>query len=672
MLSFIDDPGGAQSGLWLIVLLPLVGALVNGLAGRQLGRGNVSLVACAAVIGAFLASLIPFVWTARGVSLHSPGPTWFQVGDYLSLRWGLLFDRLSGTLTLVITGVGSLIHLYSIGYMSHEDEAGYARYFTYLNLFVAAMLILVLGDSLVLTFVGWEGVGLCSYLLIGYWYTDPPKAFAGRKAFVVNRIGDLGFLLGIFGLLALFGTSDYGQLARLVQGAPAALDIQAGPFAGFTLGAALTVVCLCLVLACTGKSAQIPLYVWLPDAMAGPTPVSALIHAATMVTAGVYLVARTAFLFALAPGASGVVVALGALTALMAALIALVQTDIKKVLAYSTVSQLGFMFIGVGAGAYAAAVLHLVTHAFFKACLFLGAGSVMHGMGDETDIRKMGGLSSAMPHTGLTFAISTLAITGIAPLSGFFSKDAILHGAWVSHNDIFPWMGRAAYGVGMAAAFCTAFYMVRLYALTFSGRPRSEAAEHAHESPAIMTGPLWALAGLSVAATLLGLPGEGALGEVMGRFLAPVFATAGSADHGEGSLVPFFLFAWLVAVSGGGLAMGMYVGGWVGTPARLAAAAPGLYRLLWDRFRVDEIYDTLVVVPLRSLAYLLWKVVDAFAIDGILVSGTARVVASTAALLRQIQNGDAQRYVAMMVLAAAAIAGTVLGMPLLTALGGGR
>src|SRR5512137_1987128 len=449
MPPLLDNPAAAQSYLWAIILLPLAGALVNGLLGRRIGRGNVKLIALAMVGGSFLLSLVAFGWAASGTVLHFSGDTWFRVVGPdgrapVSVPWGLLVDRLSGTLLLVVTGVGFLIHVYSTSYMSHEDDAGYARFFTYLNLFVAAMLTLVLGDNLVLTFVGWEGVGLASYLLIGFWYTDDEKAYAGRKAFITNRIGDFGFLLGLFAILSVFGTADYGRLAEMARGIRGDWLLTTGVFSGWTLQAALTFATLGLFVGAAGKSAQLPLYVWLPDAMAGPTPVSALIHAATMVTAGVYLVARTSFLFALAPASMATVAFIGAATALFSAVIAFAQYDLKRVLAYSTVSQLGFMFIGVGMGTYFAGVLHLVTHAFFKACLFLAAGSVMHGMGDDTDIRNIGGLLRKMPGTARTFLVATLAITGIVPLSGFFSKDAILAGALFAHNpmtDAYPWVG---------------------------------------------------------------------------------------------------------------------------------------------------------------------------------------------------------------------------------------
>jgi NADH-quinone oxidoreductase subunit L len=654
----------AQSYLWLIIALPLAGAVANGAIGRKLGRANVALVSVGVMVAAFVVSLIGFRWVADGEVLHLRGGTWFRVPGpdgraLVDVSWGLLMDRLSGTLSLVVTGVGSLIHVYSTSYMSHEDDFGYARFFTYLNLFVAAMMTLVLGDSLVLAFVGWEGVGLCSYLLIGFWYTDAQKAYCGRKAFVVNRIGDFGFLLGLFTLLALFGTAEYGQMAAMARGVDPGAVMATGLFAGRTAGWALAFAALMLFLACTGKSAQLPLYVWLPDAMAGPTPVSALIHAATMVTAGVYLVARTSFLYALVPGVMAVVMLVGAATAVVAAAIAFAQNDIKKVLAYSTVSQLGFMFIGVGAGAFFAGVLHLVTHAFFKACLFLGAGSVMHGMHDDTDIRNMGGLWAKMPHTAWTFLIATIAITGALPLSGFFSKDAILAGALFSHNAAVPWAGKLAYALGSLAAAGTAFYMTRLFALTFAGKPRTEAAAHAHESSPLMTGPLWVLAILSVVALVLGLPKVAAFGhwgEVFGEFTEPVFAQAyerlGVEPHV--ALWPF-LVAAAIAIACAALAWLMYAGAWRGTPEKVVQAAPGLYRFTLDKFRVDELYDLVVVKPVRGAAWTLWRVVDTFLIDGVLVNGSARLAAGLGKALRVVQNGDAQRYAAVMALAAAGI-----------------
>ncbi len=678
MPQIVASPAAAESLLWAIILFPLAGALVNGLVGRRLGKGNVALIGIGAMVGSLIISSIAFWWALRGQVLQFRGEPWFRIPGpdgraLISIAWGLLVDRLSGTMIMVVTGVGTLIHVYSVSYMSHEDDAGFARFFTYLNLFVAAMLTLVLGDSLVLTFVGWEGVGLCSYLLIGFWYTDIQKAYCGRKAFVTNRIGDFGFLIGLFALLSIFGTTSYQELvgmARQVAEQPGGVGatIQGGLFAGHTFQWAITLALLGLFVGATGKSAQLPLYVWLPDAMAGPTPVSALIHAATMVTAGVYLVARNAYLFSLAPVAMATVTIVGAATALVAALIAFVQTDIKKVLAYSTVSQLGFMFIGVGAGVWWAGVLHLVTHAFFKGCLFLGAGSVMHGMGDDTDIRNMGGLWKKMPVTALTFGISTLAITGFVPLSGFWSKDAILGGALFSHNPGWHEVGPIAYGIGVAAALGTAFYMSRLYFLTFVGKPRTHAAEHAHESSPIMTIPLLVLASLAIAALVLALPLHGEWGMLFEHYIAPVFEPATAVLLKSGHLHaaahpswPYFV-AWAIAALGTLGAYLMYVGALRELPAKLAATFPALYRFTLDKFRVDELYEAIVLEPFRLTAYYMWRIVDVFAIDGLLVNGVARTIGFAGSVGRMAQNGDVQRYAAIMAVAAAVILWSIVGV----------
>jgi NADH-quinone oxidoreductase subunit L len=696
MPPVFTSPGVAESFLWAIILFPLAGAIFNGLFGRRLGKGNAAFVAVAVMVASFTFALAAFVHAVNGQVLRFAGPPWIEIAGpdgraIISVTWGLLVDRLSGTMIMVVTGVGTLIHIYSISYMSHEDEQGFAKFFTYLNLFVAAMLILVLGDSLILTFVGWEGVGLCSYLLIGFWYTDPMKAFAGRKAFVTNRVGDFGFLVGVFVLVALFGTVSYGELQskgmEIAEYVKSGALIQGGLFAGWTWRAALTLALLGLFVGACGKSAQIPLYVWLPDAMAGPTPVSALIHAATMVTAGVYLVARNNYLFSLSPTAMAVVTLVGALTALVSALIAFTQTDIKKVLAYSTVSQLGFMFIGVGVGAWWAGVLHLVTHAFFKACLFLGAGSVMHGMGDKGDIRIMGGLAKKMPATATTFLISTAAITGIIPLSGFWSKDAILGNALFSVNHSLGWVGPLAYALGAAAALGTAFYMSRLIFLVFFGEPRSHDAEHAHESSKIMTVPLGILAFLAIFAAGLEMPLPGKLAHVFKNFTAPVFeagtqnlltshhfhAVRDPATHqpvldAMGKLMeaphpawPYFA-AWLIALVGTLVAWSMYLGPAKALPAKLMIGSPNLYRFAYEKFRVDEAYEFLIINPLKFLAWLLWKVVDVFAIDGILVMGTARAVKAIGGVMRGVQDGDVQRYAAVMAVAAAIILFTVLGV----------
>src|SRR5712671_4261077 len=487
------------SWLYLIPLLPLLGAAVNGLLGRWLPKAWLYAVALLVVLLSFCIGL--FAWSEVA---HLPGETgrlrelvytWFTVGS-LRVDLGLTLDRLSGTLVLIVTGVGFLIHLYSVGYM--DEDPAYWRYFSYLNLFIASMLLLVLADNLVAMFVGWEGVGLCSYLLIGFWYDDEAKAYAGRKAFIVNRIGDFGFLIGIFVLY--FYTGQVGFHALRV--APLSLGVASAAAALLFVGA-------------TGKSAQLPLYVWLPDAMAGPTPVSALIHAATMVTAGVYMVARLSFLYVQAPGVMAVVATIGILTALLGAVIGTAQMDIKRVLAYSTVSQLGYMFVGVGVGAFAAGTAHLITHAFFKACLFLGSGAVIHGLHGEQDMARMGGLRKYMPSTRTTFLIATLAITGIVPISGFFSKDEILGQALHTRAFSFltlgwsgphlSFLGPLIYVIGSFSALLTSFYMWRCYFLTFSGEYRGPEDVHPHESPAVMTVPLWILAGLAVIGLVLAL-----------------------------------------------------------------------------------------------------------------------------------------------------------------------
>ncbi|HWP35224.1 MAG TPA: NADH-quinone oxidoreductase subunit L, partial [Thermodesulfobacteriota bacterium] len=494
--------------LWLIPALPLAGFLVNGLLAGRLPKGAVGVVACGSVGAAFVLALL-----ALGDLLELPPGaraieevafTWIAAGPFRA-DFGLLLDPLSATMVLVVTGVGFLIHVYSTAYMA--DEPGYGRYFAYLNLFTFAMLLLVLANNYLLLFVGWEGVGLCSYLLIGYWYERPAAARAGLKAFIVNRIGDVGFALGVMLVFALFGSLAYSEVL------PRAADV-------LSHGTALAVALL-LFVGAIGKSAQVPLYVWLPDAMEGPTPVSALIHAATMVTAGVYMVARSSPIYVLAPEAMAAVAVVGAVTALFAASIGLAQTDIKRVLAYSTVSQLGYMFLAAGVGAFAAAIFHLVTHAFFKALLFLGAGSVIHALGGEQDLRKMGGLRPQLPLTYATVLIGTLAIAGFPPLAGFFSKDAILAAAFGAGP-----LGRALWAVGLVTAGLTAFYMFRLLFLAFHGRPRPspEALAHLHEAPAPMAVPLVALAVGSALAGFLGVPHALGGSDGLGRFLAPALA----------------------------------------------------------------------------------------------------------------------------------------------------
>ncbi len=697
--SPVDVTTAGQS-LWLIIALPLLGAFVCGVFGKIIGRANTHLVAVSAVAGSFLLSLLCFWATVDGIStggtwaVGADFGTWFSAGTF-KVNLGLFADHLNGSMLLVITGVGLLIHIYSTDYMSHD--AGYWRFFAYLNLFVAAMLTLVLADSLPLLFVGWEGVGMCSYLLIGFWYDDPQKAYAGRKAFITNRIGDFGFLVASFLMVLLIGALQsevkadqfrlegvdsvtaakafgdqvqargplsFSVLENAAKTLPQVLEqpIANGPLAGHTFGWWLTAAMLLFLLGAAGKSAQIPLYVWLPDAMAGPTPVSALIHAATMVTSGIYLFCRISYLLVLSPSAMATVALIGALTALVAALIAFSQKGLKKILAYSTVSQLGFMFLGIGAGAFWAAFLHVVTHAFFKACLFLGAGSVMHGNAEEEDITKLGGLRKEMPTTWFTFLIATLAITGIVPLSGFFSKDAILHAAHSNEILGYGWVLHVAYLIGTLTALGTAFYMMRLYFVAFEGeRSKDAKVPHAHESSAYITGPLVVLAALSVVALIHGLPVMKSGETLMENFLAPVFRTTyrnmglsvrGPEEHE--SMIGVWVQAWLIALAGGGAAFVLYR---VVFPARKGQPLPGplesLRQLSFNKFYVDEFYNFVLIRPVVLLAKGAWKVIDDVFIDTVLVGGVAWVTKQTSAVLRYVQSGDAQSYAAVMVVALA-------------------
>ncbi len=627
----------ASIPLWLVPALPLAGFLVNGLAGKKLGKSFVSAAGVGSVGLATVAAsarLIPFFAGDHSAVVERIAP-WFSAGGF-SAELAMRLDPLSALMTSFVTFVGFWIHVYSVGYMRHDEtEAGYARYFAYLNLFLFAMLILVLAQNFVLMFVGWEGVGLCSYLLIGYDYERQYAADAGKKAFVVNRIGDFGFLLGMFGLFSLFSSLDFDRVFTAAAADP-------GRYAPY-----LTLVSLCLFLGAVGKSAQVPLFVWLPDAMAGPTPVSALIHAATMVTAGVYMVARCNVLFRLAPGAMAVVAVIGAVTAIFAGIIAVAQNDIKKVLAYSTVSQLGYMFLACGVGAYVAGMFHVLTHAFFKACLFLGSGSVIHAMGGEQDMRRMGGLKSKLPITYWTFLIATLAIAGIPPLAGFFSKDAIL-GSVFEHGQHILW------AIALFTAGLTAFYMFRLVSLTFEGsfRGTPEQERHLHESPPSMTAPLVILAILSFAGGWIGLPRV--FGENLDRFTAllspillPLASAAQSAEPGGGPSpgVEWLLMGASVAAALAGLllARSWYVRREGRVPDRIAASFPAAYALVAEKFRVDELYDLLLVRPFDWLARALWKVVDVLVIDGILNAG-AFLVELVGDLLRFLQTGNVRNY----------------------------
>jgi len=608
--------------LALIALLPLLGFLLNGtfataLGGRKFNNTVAALIACAMPVAAFALTIHAF-FTLQGNGYEpivAPLYRWALIGDH-SFDITFYFDRLSAVMTLIVTGVGSVIHIYSTGYM-HDDKS-FGRFMAYLNLFLFFMLLLVLGRSMLVLFVGWEGVGLASYLLIGFWFDDLANAVAGRKAFITNRIGDAGFLLGMFLLYRAFGTLDMDTLNAAFAGGQTAL-------------VSASLVGLFLFVGATGKSAQIPLYVWLPDAMAGPTPVSALIHAATMVTAGVYLVARMSGLYMQAPDASQLMAVVGALTAFFAATIALVQTDIKKVLAYSTVSQLGFMFVALGVGAYGVAIFHVVTHAFFKACLFLGAGSVIHALGGEQDIRKMGGLRKHIPVTFWTFVISTAAIAGIPGLAGFFSKDEILWFAFASERGGAAWL----WAIGALTAFMTAFYMTRLLWLTFFGASRMtpEVEHHVHESPLSMTGVLGVLAVLSAVGGYIGIP----------HFLEPMIPlppVVASLEHYEHTLL---YVSVAIAFSGVGLAVLLYSGPATRVQGLARAAAP-LHRVLEGKYFVDELYAAVIVRPLAWVSeHVFLKIGDRLLIDGTL-NGLAGFAQRSAGWLGRAQTGSLQFY----------------------------
>ncbi|HTG36934.1 MAG TPA: NADH-quinone oxidoreductase subunit L [Thermoanaerobaculia bacterium] len=606
--------------LWLIPILPLAGAAINGLLGRRFPKALVTAVGVGMPLLTLLLAL-GCLWEYSQGSF--PNEAYEQVkyawttGD-LAIPAGFLLDRLSAVMLFIVTFVGFWIHVYSAGYMGHEE--GYRRYFAYLNLFMSAMLMLILGNNYLVMFVGWEGVGLCSYLLIGFYYDQPVPPAAGKKAFIVNRIGDFAFLLGMFALFAKFGSLTYHDVLPKILGDPGAVNSGVYalglPFASF--------VALCFFIGAMGKSAQIPLYVWLPDAMAGPTPVSALIHAATMVTAGVYMVVRSNVIYQLAPEISLFVAIIGAATAIFAATIALAQTDIKKVLAYSTVSQLGYMFLAAGLGAYSAALFHVMTHAFFKALLFLGSGSVIHAMGGEQDMTKMGGLKKYMPSTRWTYLIGAAAIAGVPLLSGFFSKDEILHAAAGSHHWVL-------WAVGLITAGLTAFYMFRSYFLTFEGKFRGthEQEHHLHESPPSMTMPLWILAVGAVFAGYVGVPKVLSLGffhpERFHEWLEPILTpavVARESELGSGSELLLILITTAVAIAGILYARYTYGGdNGLAKGETWARRFPLLHRLLVNKWYVDEIYDALIVRPLAMISRFFWNVVDTFVIDGAINAG---------------------------------------------------
>ncbi|HVE72337.1 MAG TPA: NADH-quinone oxidoreductase subunit L [Thermoanaerobaculia bacterium] len=628
--------------LWLIPILPFIGFLLNGLFGKRAGKGFVTAVAILGSLAAAVAGTIA-VYEYQHTYHHGERHLnvvyeWFNSGGAPGGAGGIgadiafQLDPLSIVMLLVVTWIGFLIHLYSVGYMHHEE--GYWRYFAYLNLFLSAMLILILGSSYLFMFVGWEGVGLCSYLLIGFYYDTNHAPAAGKKAFIVNRIGDFGFLVAMFLMFAYMGSVDFAKVQQVAMG-------------GGISAAVITGICLLLFLGATGKSAQIPLYVWLPDAMAGPTPVSALIHAATMVTAGVYMIARSNVLYRLSPTAMMVVAIIGGLTALFAATIGLRQFDIKKVLAYSTVSQLGFMMIGVGVGAFSAGVFHLVTHAFFKACLFLGSGSVIHAMSGEQDVRNMGGLKSKIPITYWTFLIATIAIAGFPPLSGFFSKDEILASAW--STPYFPGVGKLIYILGTIAAFCTSFYMYRLVYLTFYGKFRGthEQEHHLHESPPTMTIPLIVLAVLSVFGGLLGLPhviGHNFLAE----WLHPIIPEIpGLHEIHIDSSVEWLVMglSTLIALAGWFLAMRLYKERGNASDVAFEQRSPALARAIENKWYVDELYAAIIVRPLAALSRFFWKGVDAL-IDG-LAAMLGYVVRGFGEIMRFFQTGNVRNYALM-------------------------
>jgi NADH-quinone oxidoreductase subunit L len=606
-----------MSLLALIVVLPLVGFLLNGLAGNRLGKGFVSAVGCGLPIASFLITVKCFLDLQAGdyAPLAATAYTWAQIGDG-TFDVAFWFDRLSAVMTLIVTGVGSLIHVYSIGYM--REDRSYARYFAYLNLFLFFMLMLVLGKSLLVLFVGWEGVGLASYLLVGFWFEDMAKARAGKKAFIFNRIGDAGFLLGMFVLYSTLGTLEIDRINAAFSASPLP-------------AVSASLIGILLFIGATGKSAQIPLYVWLPDAMAGPTPVSALIHAATMVTAGVYMIARMSPVYVHAAEASQVIAAVGVLTAFFAATIAVAQTDIKKVLAYSTISQLGLMFVALGVGAYGVAVFHVYTHAFFKACLFLGAGSVIHALSGEQDIRKMGGLAKRIPVTFVTFVIATAAIAGIPPLAGFFSKDEILWFAFASSSGGSPLLWLVASGT----ALLTSFYMFRLLWLTFFGTSRLDpkAEHHVHESPLSMTSVLAVLALLSAIGGFVSIP----------HFLEPQLALPAVPEALHRYETPLVVIA--VALGLAGLAGAAYFfGGKAERAERVRARFAGLHRILYEKYFVDELYDALVTRPLYWISDRIFLGLgDRWLLDGTL-HGMAGLAQRTAGALGRVQTGSLHFY----------------------------
>jgi len=652
--------------LWIIPLLPLTGAAINGLLGKRFPKALVNTIALGSTALAFAYALwvtVQFLGLPPDQIPHVEHyATWLNSGAF-SAEYGLYLDQLSLVMLLIVTGVGFVIHIFSVGYMAHEG--GYYRYFAYLNIFMFFMLTLILANNYLLMFVGWEGVGLASYLLIGFWFRKQSAANAGKKAFITNRVGDFGFLIALFLLIKHFGTLQYNQLWSVVSQYPVES----------TGAGLLTAIGLLMLVGATGKSAQIPLYVWLPDAMEGPTPVSALIHAATMVTAGVYMVARSNPIFNRAPDARMAVAIIGTLTAIFAASIGIVQNDIKKVLAYSTVSQLGYMFMGCGVAAYGAGIFHLMTHAFFKGCLFLCSGSIIHGLGGEQDMRYMGGLRKYMPWTFLTMSSATIAIAGLPPWAAFFSKDEIL-GKTFASGHVVLWL------VGIIAAGMTSFYMFRLWFMTFFGEyrgPNPATAGHGHdehghgaphESPWVMVIPLIILGTLSLVGGWVGVPHVLGGSDRFDHFLEPVFtAYAPAAASAESGAMPegtapenesAGMELTLMGVSVGIALIGL-LGAWylyykrTDLPARMAASAGGLYRLVLDKYRIDELYGAVIIQPLIALSTnVLWKGIDRGIIDGA-ADGSAAGAQETSDALRHMQSGNIRSYAGWVAVGATAV-----------------
>ncbi len=615
--------------VYLVPLLPLIGFLINGLGRNALSKSLIGIIGSGVILAAFAISVGIFFEAKHFGST----PVIVTLFDFIklpgiSIPFAFQVDQLSSLFLLIITGVGFLIHVYSTAYMKEEETKHYGRYFAYLNLFVFSMLLLVLGSNFVIMFIGWEGVGLCSYLLIGYWFKNNSYNYAARKAFVMNRIGDLGFLLGIFWILGKLGTVSYADVFTQAS------------LAQFT-ATDITGITLLLFVGAAGKSAQIPLYTWLPDAMAGPTPVSALIHAATMVTAGIYMIVRSNALYSMAPTTQGLIAIIGMATILVAATIAIKQNDIKKVLAYSTVSQLGYMFLALGVGSYTGAVFHVMTHAFFKALLFLGAGSVIHAMHHEQDIRFMGGLKKKMPITHITFLLGCLAIAGMPPFSGFFSKDEILAATYASDNQIL-------WGFGVIGAILTAFYMFRLYAMTFLGKFRGtqEQEHHLHESPAAITIPLIILALLATVGGFVGIPSVfAANAHSLEHFLEPIIVKVANPhphlDHAKELM--------LMAISVG-LSLIALLYAWIRFSKRPEIEEhTGAAKVLANRWYIDELYDIVIVKPLMALAAIFKNVVEKGIIDGV-VNGTGRLVQYSGRQIRHLQSGQVGNYILLMVL----------------------